>query len=160
MKNNFAFVDAQNVNLAIQDQWRKLDWRKLLNHLRKKYSVKRCYLFIWYIPTNQDLYTSLQESGYILIFKPVLNIWPWKTKWNVDAELVLQAMVDYNEYNKAVIITWDWDFACLVKHLVKNNKLRNLIVPNENKYSKFLRKEAKWNIDSLTNKREKLEYKK
>lgn len=69
-------------------------------------------------------------------------------------------MVDYNEYNKAVIITWDWDFACLVKHLVKNNKLRNLIVPNENKYSKFLRKEAKWNIDSLTNKREKLEYKK
>jgi hypothetical protein len=35
-----------------------------------------------------------------------------------------------------------------------------LIVPNERKYSIFLRKTAKEKIDSLTNLRTKLEYKK
>ena len=88
-----------------------------------------------------------------------MNLKDGKTKWNVDAELVLQSMIDYNKYYKAIVVTWDWDFACLIKHLNKNDKLLTLIVPNENKYSIFLKKTAKERIDSLTNLRERLEYK-
>jgi uncharacterized LabA/DUF88 family protein len=109
---------------------------------------------------NQSLYTNLQNIGYTLIFKPVLVLWSWKTKWNVDAELVLQAMIDFSKYEKAILITGDGDFACLVRHLREQDKLGLLIVPNQNKYSSFLRIEARWYIDSLTNKREKLEYRK
>ena len=156
--NNYAFIDSQNVNLSIKDQWWELDWKKLYKHLNKKYKTTKVFLFIWYIPSNQSLYTSLQSIWYILIFKPVLKLKSWKTKWNVDAELVLQAMIEYSNYNKAIIITWDWDFACLIRHLRKRNKLRLLIVPNQKKYSCFLKFEAKWYIDSLTNKRTKLEY--
>jgi uncharacterized LabA/DUF88 family protein len=93
-----------------------------------------------------------------LIFKPVLELKSWQTKGNVDAELVLQSMIDYEKYDKAVIMTWDWDFACLVRHLREQEKLKILIVPNQNKYSTFLKHEWKWLIDSLTNKRKKLEY--
>ncbi len=68
-------------------------------------------------------------------------------------------MIDYKKYNKAVIITWDWDFSCLVKYFYKRNKLLSLIVPNDKQYSDFLRFSAKEKIDNLTNKRAKLEYK-
>ena len=95
---NYAFIDAQNVNLSIRDQWWKLDWKRLKVYLNEKYSVWRIYMFIWYVPSNEDMYTFFQELGYTLIFKPVLNLKSWQTKWNVDAELVLQAMIDYKKY--------------------------------------------------------------
>lgn len=158
-EENFAFIDTQNVNLAIKDQWRKLDWKKFRDYLKNKYKVSKAYLFIGYIPENQDMYTFFQNTWYTLIFKPVLHLKNWNTKWNVDAELVLQVMIDYNKYNKVIIVTWDWDFSCLIKYLYKNNKLLTLIVPNQNKYSIFLKKSAKERIDSLTNLKEKLEYK-
>jgi uncharacterized LabA/DUF88 family protein len=159
MEKNFAFIDTQNVNLAVRDQWRKLDRKKFREYLLNKYKVFTAYLFIGYIPENQDMYTFFQTIWYTLVFKPVLNLKNWTTKWNVDAELVLQSMIDYNKYDKAVVVTWDGDFTCLIKHLNKNSKLLTLIVPNENKYSIFLKKAAKEKIDNLTNLRWRLEYK-
>lgn len=45
-------------------------------------------------------------------------------KGNVNAELVLYASaIEYNHYDKAVIISSDGDFACLAGYLEKNNKL-------------------------------------
>lgn len=158
MEQNFVFIDAQNVNLAIKDQWRKLDWKKFRIYLKDKYKVKKVYLFIWYILENQSMYTFFEDNGYTLIFKPVMELKSWKTKWNVDAELVLQAMIDYKLYKKAVIVTWDGDFACLIKYLQKKNKLLKLIVPNHKKYSIFLKQSAWWKIDSLTNLRKKLQF--
>lgn len=158
MEQNFVFIDAQNVNLAIKDQWRKLDWKKFRIYLKDKYKVKKVYLFVWYIPENQSMYTFFEDNGYTLIFKPVMELKSWKTKWNVDAELVLQAMIDYKLYKKAVIVTWDGDFACLIKYLQKKNKLLKLIVPNHKKYSIFLKQSAWWKIDSLTNLRKKLQF--
>ncbi|HOG15478.1 MAG TPA: NYN domain-containing protein [Candidatus Absconditabacterales bacterium] len=160
MEKNFVFIDTQNINLSIQDQGWKLDWKKFNKYLQKKYKAVKIYLFIGYVPENQSMYTFFQNCGYTLIFKPVLELNNGQTKGNIDAELVLQAMIDYKKYDKAVIITGDGDFACLVKYFYKKNKLLMLIVPNERKYSIFLRKTAKEKIDSLTNLRTKLEYKK
>jgi len=150
MENNYAFIDSQNVNLAIRDQGWKLNWKRLRVYLKDKYKISRVYIFIWFIPSNNKIYQYLQEVWYILIFKPVLELKSWKTKWNVDAELVLHSMIQYNNFDKAVIITWDWDFACLVEYFLEQNKLKKLIVPNINKYSWFLKNAAKWNLDSLT----------
>ncbi len=155
---NYAFIDSQNVNLAIKDQWWKLDWKKLRIYLKDKYKVEKAYLFIGYVPWNTTLYQYLQEIGYICIFKPVMELKTWKTKWNVDAELVLHSMIEYNNFWKSIIITWDWDFACLVEYFVKMNKLQRLIVPNIHKYSWFLKTSWKWYIDSLTFLQKKLIY--
>lgn len=40
-----------------------------------------------------------------------------KRKGNVDAELVLQAMIEYPNYERAIIVTGDGDFGCLVRYL-------------------------------------------
>jgi uncharacterized LabA/DUF88 family protein len=135
----YAFIDSQNVNLAIQAQGWKLDFGKFRIYLREKYGVIKAFLFIGYVQTNQKLYTALQEMGYILIFKPTLRLADGKVKGNVDAELVLHAMYEYPNYEKAVIISGDGDFYCLIKHLRDNKKLEKLIVPNRHKHSSLLR---------------------
>lgn len=48
-------------------------------------------------------------------------------------------MLEYPNYSKAIIVSGDGDFYCLVEHLEKNNKLEKIIVPNR-KYSSLLRK--------------------
>lgn len=67
-------------------------------------------------------------------------------------------MIDYNFYDKAVVISGDGDFACLIKYLSKKGKLARLLVPNEKKYSMFLRKVATHYVDGLNNLRPKVEY--
>ena len=77
--------------------------------------------------------------GYICIFKPTLKYKDGSTKGNCDAELVLQAMIDYSKYDQAVIVTGDGDFHCLVKYLLGKNKLGAVIVPNKYKFSALLK---------------------
>ena len=158
-KNNFAFIDSQNLNLGVQSLGWKLDHRKFRVYLKEKYKVLTAYLFIGYIPANQDLYSSLQEAGYVLIFKPTLPDKDGKVKGNVDADLVLQVMVDYEKYDKAIIVTSDGDFYSLVKYLYKKDKLRCVISPYVKTCSTLLKKTAKEKIVFMINLRKKLEHK-
>ena len=140
--NDYAFIDSQNLNLGVKSQGWILDFDRFRVFLRDKYQVSRAFLFIGYVNDNQILYTELQKAGYICIFKPTLEIndhGTIKIKGNVDAELVLHCMIEYNNYEQAVIISGDGDFYCLVEHLANYNKLRKIIVPNF-KYSSLLRK--------------------
>lgn len=157
-ENNYAFIDSQNLNLGIQELGWKLDFKKFRIYLKDKYKATKAYIFIGYIPQNQDLYTFLQKSGYILIFKPTLILPEGKPKGNVDAELVLHAMIEFPNFDKAVIVTSDGDFYCLVDYFIKKNKLLKLIIPNRYKYSSLLRK-FMLNIVFMNNLQRKLEYK-
>ena len=123
-ENNYAFIDGQNLNLGIQELGWKLNFKRFRKYLEEKYSVKKAYFFIGYLPENQSLYKSLQERGYILVFKPVLKNKDENVKGNVDADLVLQVMIEYPNYNKALIITGDGDFGCLVEFLRENNVMK------------------------------------
>ena len=51
-------------------------------------------------------------------------------KGNVDAELVLYAVKEMPNYQKAIIISGDGDFYSLVEYLKEKDKLLNLMVPN------------------------------
>ena len=153
----YAFIDSQNLHLGVEHSGWKLDYRKFRNYLRTKYNVYKAFLFIGYVPQNAGLYRYLQESGFILIFKPVLEIRRRGKsifKGNVDAELVLQAMIEFNNYDKAVLVSGDGDFFCLAKYLNEKNKLLKIMVPND-KYSSLLKEFAKY-IISLNLLKEKL----
>lgn len=141
----YAFIDSQNLNLGILDQGWRLDYKRFLVYLKEKYNVEKAFLFIGYIPTNQKLYDFLKRSGYKLIFKPTVLDGNGKAKGNVDAELVLYSVrIEYENYSKAIIISGDGDFQCLVKYLAKQNKLSKVLVPNQKKYSKLLSEYRKY----------------
>lgn len=139
-QNNYAFIDSQNLNLSIREQGWILDFAKFRTYLRDKYGIAKAFIFIGYVPLNQDLYTNLQKDGYILVFKPTLSLPGGDVKGNVDAELVLHTMIEYDNYDQALIVTGDGDFYCLVDYLIKNGKLLKLMIPNINKYSSLFRK--------------------
>ncbi|MBI2329149.1 MAG: NYN domain-containing protein [Chloroflexi bacterium] len=63
-----------------------------------------------------------------------------KLKVTVDVNLTLQSMIDYNDYEKAVIITSDGDYACLVEYLHDKGKLECLIACSRGGCSFLLRK--------------------
>jgi len=60
-------------------------------------------------------------------------------KGNVDAELVLHAMIEYKNYDKAIIVSGDGDFHCLIEYLEEKGKLFKIIAPNK-RYSSLLRR--------------------
>ncbi len=157
---NYAFIDSQNLNLGVLEAGWKLDFGRFRVYLEEKYSVSKAYLFIGYIEKNQELYTRLQNDGYILVFKPVLEYARGKVKGNVDAELVLQTMIEYKNFRQATIVTGDGDFHCLVRHLIKGDKLQKVLVPNEGSYSVLLRRIPSQYLAFVSDLQKKLEYKK
>ena len=157
---NYAFIDGNNLHLSTVNLGWKLDHKKLRIFLKDKYDVQVAYYFIGYIEDYEDLYSNLKRYGYELKFKEVSRDDEDNVKGNIDAELVLQAMIDIDKYNKAVIITSDGDFACLVKYLLKENKLKRVLAASRKGCSRLLRKAAQTEIDFLDDLRNKLEYKK
>ncbi len=141
-KKVYAFIDSQNLNLGVQSQGAKLDFRKFRQYLTMKYSVSKAFLFIGYMKEHKNLYTYLEESGYICIYKKTLEYKDKKetiVKGNIDAELVLNAMIEFPHYDKAIIVSGDGDFYPLIDYLKKKNKLLKIITPNK-KYSSLLLK--------------------
>lgn len=158
-QNNYAFIDAQNVYLSVKSQGWNIDWKKFRIYLAEHYKISKAFLFIGYIEGNNNLYIKLQEAGFICIWKPVLKYKDGTVKGNVDAELVLHTMIQFKNFDKAVIVTGDGDFYCLVQYLLEQNKLLTVLVPNYHKYSALLKKFAKKNISFMNDLRNKISLK-
>ena len=137
--NNYAFIDSQNLNLGVLGLGWRLDFSRFRVYLKDKYDVSSAFIFIGYVPGNERLYSYLQKSGYICIFKPTLELPDGAVKGNVDAELVLNTMIELPNFDKAVVVSGDGDFYCLARHLISNRKCEAIIVPNKYKYSALLR---------------------
>ncbi|MFA5023580.1 MAG: NYN domain-containing protein [Patescibacteria group bacterium] len=149
-KNNYAFIDSNNLYLSISNNierggkivhvgW-KLDYRRFRVFLREKYQVEKAFLFIGFKAENENMYTYLQKCGYICVFKPTLELKGGQVKGNVDAELVLHSMIEFSNYDKAVIVSGDGDFYCLIKYLLGKNKFNVVLAPNQHTYSSLLDK--------------------
>ena len=156
---NFAFIDGQNLNKSIQSQGWSLDYKEFRNYLDTHYGVKKAYMFIGMVNTNQQLYSALQDFGYHLVFKPTLATKQGEIKGNVDAEMVLYALTQINQYDQAVIVSGDSDFYTLVQYLKSQGKLHTLLVPNEKAYSN-LYDSLNIKTDFVDDLRQKLEYNK
>lgn len=140
-ENNFAYIDGSNLHKGIKELGWKLNYHCFRIWLKEKYGVKRAYIFLGLVPKYKDLYTNLQEAGFTLVFKETTCDDDGKVKGNCDADLVLKTVVDYFERNfdRAVLVSSDGDYACLVNFLKEKKALRSLVSPS-NKCSFLLRK--------------------
>ena len=148
---NYAFIDSQNLNLGIRDLGWSLDLKKFRKYLSDKYRVERAFLFIGYVKEHIQMYTQLSHYGYIIVFKPTVKHKEGKIKGNIDAELVMHTMKEISNFDKAVIVSGDGDFYCLIKYLRELNKLKAILVPNKRSCSTLLRDFRKYQ-DHLENK--------
>jgi uncharacterized LabA/DUF88 family protein len=156
----YAYIDSNNLNLGVQSLGWKLDFKRFRIYLKEKYNVSTAYMFIGYVSSNQSLYTSLQKASFVLVFKPTLPNKDGSVKGNIDADLVLQVMIDYkdNKFDKVIIITSDGDFYSLVNYLYEQDKLLYVISPYL-RCSVLLKKTAREKLLFMDNLINKLEYK-
>lgn len=115
--NNYAYIDAANLHKGVESLGWKLDYRRFRSWIRQKFSVTDAFLFIGLMSKHADLYTSLQSTGYKLVFKEIVYDGSGKAKGNCDADLVLQAARDYYEKHPATVllVSSDGDYAPLVR---------------------------------------------
>ena len=137
-----AFIDGANLHKGVLDLGWNLDYGRFRIFLKDNYGVEKAYLFLGLIPKNAELYTKLQDAGYILVFKETIYSKSGDIKGNCDAELVLKTVSDFyeKEYDRAVIVSGDGDFACLVKFLVEKNVFEILLAPHNKKCSILLKR--------------------
>lgn len=166
----YAFIDSQNLNLGTsKDLYNKkkkkiysgwhLDFKKFRVYLADKFRVSKAFLFIGYIRGNEKMYQQLKSYGYQLVYKPTIKDSFGKAKGNTDAELVLHASaIEFNNYDKAVVVSGDGDFNCLYKFLSEKKKLGRIIIPNLKAQSSLLKDFENYKT-FLEYERFKLEYK-
>lgn len=143
LKNNYAYIDGANLDKALKKQLKwPLDYKRFRVWLSEKYGIERAYIFIGLIPKNKNLYTYLQECGFTLVFKEVVYDGSGKPKGNCDADLVLQAACDAfeNNFEKAVIVASDGDYAGLVRFLMEKRKFSVVLSPSTEKRCSILLK--------------------
>jgi len=151
----YAFIDSQNLNLGTQKFGWKMNWQKFRKFLEDKYGVTKAFMFIGYVPEFEDMYERLRESGYAIVLKPTYDMTRPReettkpeaedkkpVKGNIDAELVLWTMKEINNYDKAIIVSGDGDFYCIVEYLHEQGKLLKLMVPSPHYSSLFNRFES------------------
>jgi len=156
-ENNYAYIDGANLHKGVAELGWELDYNRLRVWLKERYGVTNAYLFIGFVGKYKNLYTRLQEAGFILMYKEVSYDDTGKVKGNCDAELVLKMASDYYEkrFDQAILVSSDGDYAGLVKFLNARKVFRALISPN-NKCSFLLRK-LNVPIVYLNSQRKKLE---
>lgn len=158
---NQAFIDGVNLHKGVQSLGWKLDYVEFLRFLRERHRVETAHLFLGYLEENARMYEVLRKMGYTLTFRPTLPDHKGEVKGNCDAELILNAVKGYyeREFEKAVLVTSDGDFACLARFLQERNALEAIASPEHRRCSVLLKRVTP-RITFLEELRDKLEYKK
>lgn len=153
--NNFAYIDAANLYRGVKSLGWRIDYRRFRVWLRDKYGVTQAYIFIGLVPKYKDLYTSLQEAGFTLVFREITYDGDGKVKGNCDADLVLKATRDAYEsaFEKAVLVSSDGDYAGLVKFLLEKDKFSVIVSPAVAKKCSILLKRTGAKIAYLNDKK-------
>lgn len=143
----YAFIDSQNLNVSVQRNGWKMDWKKFRQFLADEFGVTEAFMFIGYVPEYENLYEQMHNAGYMIVLKPTYDMTRPRqehteekvgkghdeekkpVKGNIDADLVLWAMKEIKNYDKAILVSGDGDFYSLVEYLHQENKLSKILTP-------------------------------
>jgi uncharacterized LabA/DUF88 family protein len=144
--SNVAFIDAQNLYLGTTQSlipW-KVDLYKFREYLRKKYNVMKAFYFLGVVDENRnDLYTRIQDAGFILLFRQHTSFMVGKKKGNVDSDIIFSVMKSLykNEIpNRIVLVAGDGDYKMLVDFLIEENRLDKILFPDQIRASSLYKK--------------------
>jgi uncharacterized LabA/DUF88 family protein len=159
--NVYAFIDSQNLNVGTQKFGWKMNWARFRVWLAEEYGVTKAFMFIGYIPENEALYEQMHDAGFMVVLKQTYDMTKVRAedkpdaepvkeedkkpiKGNIDADLVLWAMKELPNYDKAIIVSGDGDFFSLVEYLESQNHLLHVLTPSGhysqlyNKYESYV----------------------
>jgi len=160
--NNIAFIDGQNLHLGTSESGWKVSFQRLNIYLKENYEVSKAYYFLGYVSVSEkDLYENIKKAGFSLIFKEHNEELLAKKKGNVDTDIVFEIMKNLidSSFDKVILVSGDGDYKKLVDYLIKKNKFKKILFPN-NKASSLYKNLGSEFFDYLKNIQTYIEYKK
>jgi uncharacterized LabA/DUF88 family protein len=144
-----VYIDVQNTHKATQKLWWLIDWQKLYIYLSDKYKADHIYYAVWYIASNQGIYTKLENIGYIMLYKETMVMHDGQVKGNVDIDIAIRSTVDIrrNWLSKAYLITNDGDYNTLIQFFIDEWVLWWLILSDRKSASYLIKKLNKTILD-------------
>ncbi len=135
------YIDWANLHNGFKRFGVSVDYSVFKLWLSQKYQTEEIYAFIGYIESNVSVYQALEDCGYILVLKETKKI-NNKYKGNCDTEITLRIISDFYEklFDRAVLVTSDGDFACVVNFLLNKSAVVVIMTPNLGDCSVFLRR--------------------
>jgi uncharacterized LabA/DUF88 family protein len=115
------FVDAANVELAIDRLRTRIDWRKVLNLLTENRTLVRAMA---YSPVHDDPGVSIETQrfaepflgkGYKVVTKPLKRFADGTIKANVDIEMACDIIEMLDRLDVVCLVSGDGDFQRLVE---------------------------------------------
>ncbi len=157
-QNNYAFVDGQNLHMGttkLKRPWR-IDLKKFRVFLKDRYHVETAYYFLGCMDEiHQEIYTSVQEAGFILMFREHNSAMTGKKKGNVDSDIVFQIMkkiYQREDFGKIILVSGDGDYKMLVDFLIEEHKFGKILFPNKKFASSLYKELGSEFFDSLDSK--------
>lgn len=163
---NQAFIDGQNLrySTAKADIPWKVDLQRFRVYLERKYSVGKAYYFIgYYLEEYSEMYSKIQEAGFIIVFRKHDTAMTSGKKGNVDTDIVFAVMrkiAEGEDMKKVILVSGDGDYFKMVQYLVEKGRFGRLLAPNE-KYMSSLYKTLEPKYFAFLNRsdvRKKIEY--
>ncbi len=154
-----VFVDAANVELAIDRLRTRIDWGKVLRMLTEGRQLVRAMA---YSPIHDDPSVSMEtqrfvepflDHGYKIVTKPLKRFADGTIKANVDIELALDVITMLDRLDIVCLVSGDGDFQRLVE-VVQSRGVRVEVVGVGTSVAGNLRNAADTFIDLATRARE------
>lgn len=143
MGNNQAFVDGQNLYFNTKSHGWSVNLARFRVYLREKYKVEKAYYFLGAVyDENQKIYESIQEAGFILIFREHNSSMVGKKKGNVDTDIVftiMEKIAEQEDFDKIVLVSGDGDYFKMVRYLIEKERFAKLLSPNKRSMSSLYR---------------------
>lgn len=136
----YAFIDASNIIYGARAEGWFIDQKKLFRYLKDKYSISKAFFYYGKdskSPKKESFLKKLKQFGYTLRVKEVKRFGT-RTKANCDVDLTMDILLKIKEYNQAIVLTGDGDFAPLLTYLISQRK-KIVIISSPKRTAKEIR---------------------
>lgn len=147
----YVFIDAENLFYAQKTFGWKISYQKLINYFQKECGKEtKCFIYKGVDETNtkqKKFLDMLDINGYILRTKVVKKIkkkdggYKWKS--NLDIELALEMVELKKNFDTAILMSGDSNFAIVLDKLKKDGK-RVLVMSTRGHIARELLDRAKF----------------
>lgn len=136
---NYCYIDGQNLHLGTtctEPSW-SIDLYKFRVYLREKYHIEKAFYYLGYVQEGlkiEQLYETIQNAGFILVFRQHNSAMIGQKKGNVDSDIIFSIMKRLqkdNDFDKIVLVSGDGDYKMLVDFLIEESRLEKILFPNK-----------------------------
>lgn len=146
----YVFIDAANILYSQQTLRWRVDYKKLKEYFEKECDLQAIYFYTGRVGDNSkqnSFLERLRSFGYQVRAKEVKriklsrNIYEWKG--NLDAELIIDALKNTDNFDTCIFMSGDSDFAPLLDELKSRKKLV-IVMSTKHHISRELIERAKY----------------